>query len=54
MEIFQVEMWRDLYVMIGTSSAALIGLLYIVTSLHLNEIVNNVVYRTRAPATRFS
>jgi hypothetical protein len=48
MEIFRVEAWRDLYVMIGTSSAALIGLLYVVTSLHLNEIVNNVVYRTRA------
>lgn len=48
METFQPELWRDLYVMIGTSSAALIGLLYVVTSLHLDEIVNNLVYRTRA------
>lgn len=42
------EHWHDLYVMLGTSSAALIGLLYIVTSLHLDEIVNNAVYRNRA------
>lgn len=45
---FQVELWRDLYVMLGTSSAALIGLLYVVTSLHLDEIVKNQAYRTRA------
>jgi hypothetical protein len=48
MDAFQPELWRDLYVMIGTSSAALLGLLYVVTSLHLDEIVNNLVYRTRA------
>jgi hypothetical protein len=45
---YQPELWRDLYVMLGTSSAALIGLLFVVTSLHLDEIVNNLVYRTRA------
>lgn len=45
---FQPELWRDLYVMLGTSSAALIGLLYVVTSLHLEEIARNQVYRTRA------
>jgi hypothetical protein len=45
---YQPELWRDLYVMLGTSSAALIGLLYVVTSLHLDEIVNNEAYRIRA------
>lgn len=45
---YQPESWRDLYVMLGTSSAALLGLLYVVTSLHLDEIVNNPVYRMRA------
>ena len=45
---YQPELWRDLYVMLGTSSAALIGLLFVVTSLHLNEIMNNQVYRIRA------
>jgi hypothetical protein len=45
---FQPELWRDLYVMLGTSSAALIGLLFVVTSLHLDEIVNNPIFRLRA------
>jgi hypothetical protein len=45
---YQPELWRDLYVMLGTSSAALIGLLSIVTSLHLNEIANNRILRRRA------
>jgi hypothetical protein len=46
--VFQPELWRDLYVMLGTSSAALIGLLFVVTSLHLDEIIENPVYRMRA------
>ena len=45
---FQPELWRDLYVMLGTSAAALIGLLFIVSSLHLDEIVNNPAFRLRA------
>jgi hypothetical protein len=45
---YQPELWRDLYVMLGTSAAALIGLLFIATSLHLNEIVNNSGFHTRA------
>jgi hypothetical protein len=43
-----MEAWRDLFVMLGTSSAALIGLLYVVTSLHLDEIVNNLASRRHA------
>jgi len=42
------ERWHDLYVMLGGSSAALLGLLFVATSLHLDEIVNNPGYRTRA------
>ena len=45
---FLPEHWRDLYVMLGTSSAALIGLLFVATSLHLDQIVNNTVFRTRS------
>ena len=45
---FQPELWRDLYVMLGTSSAALIGSLFIVSSLHLDEVVNNPAFRLRA------
>jgi hypothetical protein len=44
----QLEAWRDLYVMLGTSSAALLGLLFVVTSLHLDEIVKNPGYRIRS------
>jgi hypothetical protein len=40
--------WGELYVMLGTSSAALIGLLYVVTSLHLDEIVNDPASRRHA------
>src|SRR5665213_3372408 len=45
---YHPEKWHDFYVMLGTSAAALIGLLFVVTSLHLEEIVNNRVYRARA------
>ena len=45
---YQMEQWHDLYVMLGTSSAALIGLLFVATSLRLDGIVSNRVYRIRA------
>jgi hypothetical protein len=48
METYRPELWRDLYVMLGTSSAALLGLLFVVTSLHLDDIVNNPGYRRHA------
>ena len=35
--VHQLEGWRDLYVMLGTSAAALIGLLFVATSLHLTK-----------------
>ena len=37
--------------MLGTSSAALVGLLFVATSLHLREITNDNVYRLRAQYT---
>src|SRR5262249_21233183 len=43
--------WNELYVMLGTSSAALIGLLFVATSLHLSEIANEEIYRLRAQYT---
>jgi hypothetical protein len=45
---YQPELWHDLYVMLGTSFAALLGLLYVVTSLHLDEIARIAGYRVRA------
>jgi len=35
---YRPEAWRDLYVMIGTSAGALVGLLFIVMSLHFHRI----------------
>ena len=37
--------------MLGTSSAALIGLLFVATSLHLAEIANEEIFRLRAQCT---
>ena len=45
---YQPEQWRDLYVMLGTTAGALIGLLFVATSLHLDLIMNNPVFRLRA------
>jgi len=47
----QLEPWRDLYLMLGTSSAALIGLLFVAASLHLGEIGAEEVYRLRVQYT---
>src|SRR5262245_24502763 len=43
-----IHAWHDLYVMLGTSSATLIGLLFLAASLHLGEIVSNPAFRVRA------
>ncbi|HZL36763.1 MAG TPA: hypothetical protein VFC78_15700 [Tepidisphaeraceae bacterium] len=45
---YQPELWRDLYVMLGTSSAALIGLLFVVMSINQGEIKKNPVFYIRA------
>jgi len=45
------ESWHDLYLMLETSSAALIGLLFVATSLHLAEIATEEIYRLRAQYT---
>jgi hypothetical protein len=46
--MYQPELWRDLFVMLGTTAGALIGLLFVVTSLHLDLIVNDPIFRLRA------
>lgn len=42
------EGWHDMFVVLGSSAAALIGLLFIAGSLHLKEVVNNPVLQRRA------
>lgn len=44
--IYHSELWRDLYVMLGTSAGALVGLLFVVMSLHV-EKVDNPAYNLR-------
>jgi hypothetical protein len=39
---------QNLYLMLGTSSAALIGLLFVATSPHLVEVVSSPAFRIRA------
>src|SRR5262245_65472582 len=39
--------WHDLYVMLGSSSAALIGLLFVAVAIHLGEVASNPGFRVR-------
>jgi hypothetical protein len=45
---YQPELWRELFVVLSSSSAVLIGLLFIATSLHLDEIINQPFFHRRA------
>ncbi len=42
------DSWHDLYVMFGSSSAALLGLLFVAASMHLDEARKNPVFERRA------
>jgi hypothetical protein len=46
--IYKPELWHDLFVMVGTSAGALVGLLFIVMSLHLDKISERTDYNMRA------
>lgn len=48
MEAHKPELWHDLFVMIGTSAGALVGLLFIVMSLHLDKISERTNYNMHA------
>ena len=43
--------WHDLYLMLGTSSAALIGLLFVASTLHVREIVKVEMFKVRVQNT---
>src|SRR5471030_3422450 len=44
---YQPDAWDDLYITLGGSSAALIGLLFVAATLHIREIVNNPMFKIR-------
>ena len=45
---YKPELWHDLFVMIGSAAGALVGLLFIVMSLHLDKISERTDYNMRA------
>ena len=46
--VYKPELWHDLFVVIGTSAGALVGLLFVVMSLHLDKISERTDYNVRA------
>lgn len=46
--IFKAEEWHNLYLLIGTATASLVGLFFIATSLHLDDVMRNQILRLRA------
>jgi hypothetical protein len=51
---YQPEGWKELYVMLGGSIAALTGLLFVATSLHVAEIGKTPHFRVRAFGNTFT
>ena len=49
---YKPDLWHDLFVMIGTSAGALVGLLFVVMSLHLSKISDRADVNMRADAAR--
>ena len=47
---YRVEAWQNLYIMLGSSAAALTGLLFVAVSLQAKSIVKDPVLRVRASA----
>jgi hypothetical protein len=50
---YQLEAWHDLYVMLGGSSAALAGLLFVAVSLHVEMVRKSGIFWARAWANIF-
>jgi len=47
---YRLESWQNLYIMLGSSAAALTGLLFVAVSLQMKSIVKDPVLRVRASA----
>jgi hypothetical protein len=43
-----MQVWHDLYIMLGASSATLIGLIFVAAALHLGDLVSKPAFRVRA------
>jgi len=51
---YHPEAWKELYIMLGGSIAALTGLLFVATSLHIAEIGKTPHFRVRAFGNTFT
>jgi hypothetical protein len=50
---YNLELWQNVYIMLGSSAAALAGLLFIAMSLKIDVIVKDAILRARAWANTF-
>ncbi len=48
---FKPELWHDLFIMLGTAAGSLVGLLFIVMSLHIDRISKRADINMRATLT---
>jgi hypothetical protein len=44
---YGLELWRDLFVMLGSSATALLGLLFVVLTIHLQTVKEDLDFRLR-------
>ncbi|HMG72768.1 MAG TPA: hypothetical protein VK582_04650 [Pyrinomonadaceae bacterium] len=49
--IYDPELWRDFFVMVGGGAAALSGLVFVAMSLNLESVVGDATHRNRAIGT---
>jgi len=45
---YQTEQWRELFVLLGSSATALLGLLFVVLTIHLHTVKQDADFRLRA------
>ena len=45
---YRPEVWRDLFIVVGGAAASLVGLLFVVMSLHFNAFQSRLDYNLRA------
>jgi hypothetical protein len=50
-DIYQLEQWRDFFLLVGTGAVTLTGLVFVALSLNLKIILVDVIHRYRAVGT---
>jgi len=47
-DIYRPEQWHDLFLLVGTGSVTLTGLIFVALTIHLRSITQDIVHRSRA------